>query len=340
MRDIIQQLVAGMGRSKATPLCPYVFHLYHMQEVLLPTTKKKEYRIAEALLKHNVEPEEEERLEASKDSERESLDSKEIQEIQRQKFQQLKKSPRGKRESLAAKDLVEKRKTPTIGDAAKDPYQTITTSLQEIWQWEQKQGELIRALCKKLGKVRPKELEAAIDNLPSRKRMDELEAKNSFLLDKGNKLKVELKQERKDHLKAIDKLNSALLFNQKLEAYVGNTGEVVNKARLFDENLAKHLVSAAKVIPVLVDFAEKMEELLDNMRVLFEGLQPDVPPIATENLPDISGEIPSLTEWGKERVPTETPTKSDQPSASGLTREKKLHPNESMHPQLEDDWQK
>ena len=95
---------------------------------------------------------------------------------------------------------------------------------------------------------------------------------------------------------------------------------MVNKAKLFDANLAKNPVTAGKVIPVLVDFAEKMEELLDEMRILFDGLQPEVPPVAAENLPDISGEIPSLTGWGKEGN-TETPTKPDQPGASEPIRE-------------------
>ena len=93
---------------------------------------------------------------------------------------------------------------------------------------------------------------------------------------------------KEDHQKVLDKLNVALTFNQKLEAYVGHTGDVVNKARLFDANLAKNSVSARKVIPVLVDFAEKMEELLDEMRVLFDGLQLEVPLIAVENPPDVS----------------------------------------------------
>ena len=62
---------------------------------------------------------------------------------------------------------------------------------------------------------------------------------------------------------------------------------MVNKARLFDENLARNLVSAGKVILVLLDFLKKMEELLDEMRVLFEGLTLEVPSIAAENLPDI-----------------------------------------------------
>ena len=80
LKDIVQQLYLGIGKSKAMPLCPYIFHLYHIVECLLQG-KKKDYRIAEALLKHNVELEEEEELEASEDSERESLSSKEVQEI-------------------------------------------------------------------------------------------------------------------------------------------------------------------------------------------------------------------------------------------------------------------
>ena len=95
---------------------------------------------------------------------------------------------------------------------------------------------------------------------------------------------------------------------------------MVNKAKLFDANLAKNPVTAGKVIPILVDFAEKMEELLDEMRILFDGLQPEVPPVTTENLPDISDEIPSLTGWGKEGT-TETPTKPDQPGPSEPTQE-------------------
>ena len=118
----------------------------------------------------------------------------------------------------------------------------------------------------------------------------------------------------------MNKLNLSFAFNQKLETYVGNTGDVVNKAQLFDANLAQHPVTAKKVIPVLVDFANKMEELLDEMRVLFDGLLPEVPPVAAENLPDISGEIPSLTGWGKDAT-TETLTKPDQPGPSALTQE-------------------
>ena len=155
-------------------------------------------------------------------------------------------------------------------------------------------------MCARLGNVQPEGLLEAIDDLPSQKKVDELEAKNTFLHEKSKKVSKELKEEKEAHRKALDKLNLSLAFNQKLETYVEHTGDVVNKVKLFDANLAKNPVTAGKVIPVLVDFAEKMEELLDEMRILFDGLQPEVPLVAAENLPDISGEIPSLTGWGKE----------------------------------------
>ena len=144
------------------------------------------------------------------------------------------------------------------------------------------------------------------------------------MLEKASKASAELKEVKEDHHKALDKLNVALACNQKLKAYVSHSGDVVNKARLFDTNLAKNPVSVRKIISVLVDFPEKMEELLDEMRVLFDGLQPKVPPVAAENLHDISEEIPSLIGWKKEAAPTDTPTKPDQLGPSKPTREEEV----------------
>ena len=176
-------------------------------------------------------------------------------------------------------------------------------------------------MCKRLGNVQPDGLLEAIDDLLSQKKLDELEAKSTFLYKKTKKVSNELKEEKEAHRKALDKLNLSLTFNQKLETYVGHTGDVVNKAQLFDANLAQHPVTAKKVIPVLVDFADKMEELLDEMRILFDRLQLEVPPITAENLLDISGEIPNLIDWGKDGT-TEIPTKPDQPGPSEPIQEK------------------
>ena len=331
VKDLVQRLLSGMGKSKATPICPYIFHLYHSHELLLPT-EKKEYRIQEALVKHNVESEKDEdpaspanpdEEGSSNDSDEcESLSPSEIREIQKQEAAWLKKSPVNKRKQppAAKEPISNKRKSPAPLEGSDRSYQVIAHSLKDIREREREQQGIIRALCARLGNLQPNGLLEAIDQLPSQKRLEELEAKTTFLQEKSKKASEELKKEKEAHRKALDKLNLFLAFNQKLETYVENNGDMVNKAQLFDANLAQHLVTAKKVIPVLVDFADKMEELLDEMRVLFDGLLPEVPPVAVENLPDISGEIPSLTGWEKDGT-TETPTKSDQPGPSEPSRE-------------------
>ena len=287
-----------MEKSKATSICPYVFHLYHSQELLLPN-EKKGYRTKEALQKYNIESEGEDdpespanpdEKESLDDSECESLTPSEIQEIQKQEAARLKKSPMNKRKQpLAPKDPISnKRKSPAPVDAAEQSYQTIAVACREIQAREREREALIQEVCKQLGNLQPDGLLEAIDDLPSQKKLDELEAKSTFLHKNAKKVSNELKEEKEAHRKALDKLNLTLAFNQKLETYVGHTGDVVNKAQLFDANLAQHPVTAKKVIPVLVDFADKMEELLDEMRILFDGLQPEVPPVAAENLPKIS----------------------------------------------------
>ena len=168
---------------------------------------------------------------------------------------------------------------------------------------------------------------ATIYSLPTQKKVDKLEAKKNFLLVKANKLKGKLDKQKKNNQGTLNKLNATFLFNQKLEEYVSHPGDVLNKARLFDDNLATNSVSAAKVIPILVDFAAKIEELLDNMRSLFDSLGPEGnQEVLLENVRDISletGNILSLTGWRREAVPMETPSKPAQLGPSEPTKETK-----------------
>ena len=330
VKDLIQRLLSRMGKSKATLICSYVFHLYHSQELLLPT-KKKEYRTKEAFQKYNVESEGEDdpespanldEEESLDDSEYESLTPSEIREIRKQDAARLKKSPMNKRKQPPApkKPVANKRKSPPPLEGPNRSYQVIAHAMKEIREREREQQGLIWAMCARLGNIQPEGLLEAIEDLPSHKKVDKLETKNLFLHEKAKKVSDELKEEKEAHRKVLDKLNLSLAFNQKLETYVGHTGDVFNKAQLFDANLAQNPVTAKKVILVLVDFVDKMEELLDEMRILFDELQPEVPPVAAENLPDISGEIPSLTGRRKEGT-TEIPTKPDQLGHSKPTRE-------------------
>ena len=79
----------GMGRSKATSICPYLFHLHDATDNLL-LGKKKAYQIAKAFLKHHVEPDNEDEPTSSEDLEGKSLSLREIRELQAQSATQIK----------------------------------------------------------------------------------------------------------------------------------------------------------------------------------------------------------------------------------------------------------
>ena len=81
-----------------------------------------------------------------------------------------------------------------------------------------------------------------------------MQAKGKELQWKVNQLKEELDDEKKANVVAVNKLNDSLNLICKIEGYIQQPADVLNKARLFDEGLAKNPVTAAKVILVLVDF--------------------------------------------------------------------------------------
>ena len=68
---------------------------------------------------------------------------------------------------------------------------------------------------------------------------------------------------------ANKKTGEALNLLTQFQSYVGQPGEIVTKARIFDETVAKTLpVIGAKVINIVVDYSSKMEMLLIDMRKL------------------------------------------------------------------------
>ena len=80
---------------------------------------------------------------------------------------------------------------------------------------------------------------------------------------------------RKDSKLAVAewKTGEALHLLIQFHNFVGQPGDLVTKARVFDETVAKALpITRAKVINIVVDYSSKMETLLAEMRKLMVGL--------------------------------------------------------------------
>ena len=86
-----------------------------------------------------------------------------------------------KQPPAAKEPVANKRKSPPPLEGPDQSYQVIAHAMKEIREREREQQGLIRAMCARLGNIQPDGLLEAIDNLPSQKRVEELEAKIAFL---------------------------------------------------------------------------------------------------------------------------------------------------------------
>ena len=132
IKDTVQRLLTGIGKSKPTPICPYLLHLYIAHDVV-QAEDKKVYMVGKSFMQHEVDPDEEEESAGSESSERESLSSREIQELQQEKEkkeacpQRRKVTPTSSREDKALQ-VEERQEEPR----KRNPFSMIADSLNEI----------------------------------------------------------------------------------------------------------------------------------------------------------------------------------------------------------------
>ena len=187
----------------------------------------------------------------------------------------------------------------------RNPFSVLSNSLNEIREhcgWIRK---VVRGAYALVGAEGEDTLIETLEGLPQKQNVNNLREKNY-------KLKEELADEKKANSVGIAKLVESLELVKKMEGVAQQPTEILNKAKLFDKGLAKNPVTAAKVIPVLVDFNQKMEELLLDMRALFDGLEVEglVPLDQVPNISINTEELPTLQGWGTGTTgQTPTPTK-------------------------------
>ena len=173
-----------------------------------------------------------------------------------------------------------------------------------------------------------------LEELPHKQTIIDLQVKGEKLQMEVNRLKEELEDKKKANAVAATKLSNRLDLIRKMEGYVQQPVEVLNKARFFDEGLAKNSVTTTKVIPILVDFNKKMEEILFNMRGPLEGLEVQglVPLDQMPNISINTKELPMLQRWEIRTMgQTPTPMQPTQPQASELAREAPKEQEELAH---------
>jgi hypothetical protein len=145
---LVVQLAARVGKSRATPICPFLYHVYERKELLRPE-EEKAWKIQEGMLKYGESGSEDEAGSASRsDDEEDDKDDKEEEEEETQVLlNQPPKRPRqeDKMEQAGAM-LIPKLEGPSLS-SSRDWFQSICNALGEMQAEHDRRGELLTEAC-------------------------------------------------------------------------------------------------------------------------------------------------------------------------------------------------
>jgi hypothetical protein len=138
--NLVIQLAARVGKSRASPICPFLYHLYERKELLKPE-EEKQWKVQEAMMKYGESGSSDEDGSGS-ESEDETEDEEEEEDCQ-VLLNRVPKLPRQEERSATLTPKVEGVPVTTN----KDRFDGIVKVLGEMQGEHRMRGELLRVVC-------------------------------------------------------------------------------------------------------------------------------------------------------------------------------------------------
>ena len=151
-------------------------------------------------------------------------------------------------------------------------------------------------VCKALGNVEIRDIDKALSQVAQKQEVADWDAWISQLTWEKEELQTRLLKAERDLKLKESKTQRAHRLIGLLEEHIQNPGDLVTKARIYDEAVAKTgSVTALKLIHICVDHSAKMETILVEMRALFAAQNYFFwgSPVPLEKVPDLT-EFPDL----------------------------------------------
>ena len=168
-------------------------------------------------------------------------------------------------------------------------------------------GQIVKDVAEALEITDLRDFDRALTTLPKPRNMAERDHRIRGLQKDKVIFNARIAQKEADWAQANQKTGEALNLLTQFQSYVGQLGDVVTKARIFDETVAKGLpMTGSKVINIVVDCSAKMETLLVGMRKLMIDLQPPALPTGLIDLTDFP-ELPAVEILQGLSTPTKGP---------------------------------
>jgi hypothetical protein len=314
---LVVQLAARVGKSRASPICPFLYHLHERKELLRPE-EEKAWKIQEGMLKYGESGSEDEAGSASGSDDEEDDEEEEEKEMQ----VLLKRPPKQPRQEdkseQAGATLVPKLEGPSLS-SSKDRFQSICKALGEMQTEHERRGELLMEACQ-LAVCGPSELPERIRKMM----VDQTRVEDSRKLREENaRLNLEVGNLLNENRAAWTQVEAATTSAERIRDFVHQAGQVVAKAELFDETVGiGSKPSGTRIAMILTDYSEKLERVLVDMRVVVNQVsdllrQPErqdlvassskgLPALSKLSFPDNFSELPTMEELTSVEVTPES----------------------------------
>jgi hypothetical protein len=159
---LVIQLAARVGKSRATPICPFLYHLYEWKELLKPE-EEKSWKIQEGMLKYGESGSEDKDGSGSGSNDEEDDEEEEEEETEVLLNRPPKRPRQEDKSAQIGAILIPKVEGPSLA-SSKDRFQSICNALGEMQAEQDRRGELLREACE-LAVCVPLELPDRIRNM-------------------------------------------------------------------------------------------------------------------------------------------------------------------------------
>jgi hypothetical protein len=258
--NLIVQLAARVGKSRASPICPFLYHLYERKELLLQE-EEKSWTIQEAMMKYGESGSSDEDGSGS-GSNNETEDEEEEDECQ-VLLNRVPKQPRQEEKPVQGGATLTPKVEGVSATSSKDRFESICKALGEMQAEHRMRGELLRVVCQLV--------DCTPTNLPDRIRKmvtEQSRVEDSKRLRQENaKLNLEVGSLMSENQAARKQAEATVAAAERIRMFVHQAGEVVAKAELFDEKVGiGSKPFGTRIALILTDYSEKLERVLVDMR--------------------------------------------------------------------------
>ena len=328
--ELVNRLVGRVGKTKPTPICPFLYHLYESKGLLTEdeetdytaTQELNQYRITRdrdpesdsgVLRITGLEPQrvpalvnqvkwgnrwkQTHRASDGSPPTRSRGEGSEPNSEEAQPMSPRPMSPPPERPQPEQPEQRQELEQPDEEDKpwVRKPFDPVIKSYKVVKLQYNSMERFIEAISSYLD-LEPADVLDWIKALPEPQDLTDLQARMDCLLrengelrakvEEGNALRKEI-EELKNRIKAMEKevktaraeRDKSKEVAQKVYGFLGNPGDILNKARLFDHGLKQPTTdSGVKIMRCMVDYGLKMEKTLKELCVLLQptGAQPEL----------------------------------------------------------------